>query len=132
MNSKHLLIGMPIAALVIGGLAATAATAATAHPAKSLRPSVITMEGTPSFTQTICFGPTADGAILVNTTPPVALAPGQPVVVSASEASSGSGGEFIGAAPVYVENVSVLDGNVYTRIHTGDPQAINICLHYIG
>ena len=57
---------------------------------------------------------------------------GQPVVASATEASSGSGGEFIGDAHVSVEGVSVQPGLIQVRVHTGWPNPLNICVHFVG
>ncbi len=61
------------------------------------------------------------------------LAPGQPVAVTATEASDGFGnGEFAGDAVIRVDDVSTqTDGTVMARVEVNWPNDLFVCTHYL-
>jgi hypothetical protein len=62
------------------------------------------------------------------------LAPGQPVAVTASEASDFFGnGEFVGDAVIRVDNVATQqpDGLVVVRVEVDWPTDLFVCTHYV-
>ncbi|TDD70839.1 hypothetical protein [Actinomadura rubrisoli] len=148
MKTKKIVTLSVALGLMLGGLTATTAVGSAAAEPKPAAPAPATpgpqhkdartfelknarkLGPGPTEGYTFCARDVSDGTYFRITGSSIIA--GQPAVASATEANPDDNfREFMGDSHVYSENVSVLSGEIRSRIHTGWGAPIGACLHLI-